>query len=151
MPPSALRLWPRLTIKARIMPRGCGWRKLRVTHSRRYCRFLLGQSVMWDSLSLEKNSWKGALFRSLTLLKCLFSRDSSEVGQRRTRKEGNEYKMMPNRRNMYAVQNNSGILWLFTCLGYVLQMVSTIFISFKLLSVDSYVTFHFTMTYSNRT
>lgn len=34
--------------------------------------------------------------------------DSSEVGQRRTRKEGNEYKMMPNRRNMYAVQNNSG-------------------------------------------
>ncbi|KAB0362511.1 hypothetical protein FD755_014047 [Muntiacus reevesi] len=33
--------------------------------------------------------------------------DSSEVGQRRTRKDGNEYKMMPNRRNMYAVQNNS--------------------------------------------
>ncbi|XP_013837674.2 zinc finger matrin-type protein 3 isoform X1 [Phacochoerus africanus] len=33
--------------------------------------------------------------------------ESSEVGQRRTRKEGNEYKMMPNRRNMYAVQNNS--------------------------------------------
>lgn len=32
---------------------------------------------------------------------------------------------------MYAVQNNSGILWLFTCLGYVLQMVSIIFISFN--------------------
>ncbi|KAF3827321.1 hypothetical protein GH733_002807 [Mirounga leonina] len=34
--------------------------------------------------------------------------ESSEAGQRRTRKEGNEYKMMPNRRNMYTVQNNSG-------------------------------------------
>ncbi|XP_021110130.1 zinc finger matrin-type protein 3 isoform X2 [Heterocephalus glaber] len=34
--------------------------------------------------------------------------DSSEVGQRRARKEGNEFKMMPNRRNMYTVQNNSG-------------------------------------------
>lgn len=34
--------------------------------------------------------------------------ESSESGQRRTRKEGNEYKMMPNRRNMYTVQNNSG-------------------------------------------
>ena len=34
---------------------------------------------------------------------------------------------------MYAVQNNSGILWLFTCLGYVLQMVSTIFISFMVI------------------
>uniref|UniRef100_A0A667GS89 Zinc finger matrin-type protein 3 n=1 Tax=Lynx canadensis TaxID=61383 RepID=A0A667GS89_LYNCA len=33
--------------------------------------------------------------------------ESSEAGQRRTRKEGNEYKMMPNRRNMYTVQNNS--------------------------------------------
>nr|XP_004652384.1 zinc finger matrin-type protein 3 isoform X2 [Jaculus jaculus] len=33
--------------------------------------------------------------------------DSSEVGQRRTRREGNEFKMM-HRRNMYAVQNNSG-------------------------------------------
>ena len=31
--------------------------------------------------------------------------DSSEVGQRRTRKEGNEYKMMPNRRNMYLKKN----------------------------------------------
>lgn len=34
--------------------------------------------------------------------------ESSEAGQRRARKEGNEYKMMPNRRNMYTVQNNSG-------------------------------------------
>ncbi|XP_066096798.1 zinc finger matrin-type protein 3 [Saccopteryx bilineata] len=34
--------------------------------------------------------------------------ESSEAGQRRTRKEGNEYKMMSNRRNMYTVQNNSG-------------------------------------------
>lgn len=34
--------------------------------------------------------------------------ESSEAGQRRTRKEGSEYKMMPNRRNMYTVQNNSG-------------------------------------------
>ncbi|KAM9189939.1 zinc finger matrin-type protein 3 [Dugong dugon] len=34
--------------------------------------------------------------------------ESSEVGQRRARKEGNEYKMMSNRRNMYAVQNTSG-------------------------------------------
>ncbi|XP_045439655.1 zinc finger matrin-type protein 3 isoform X3 [Pipistrellus kuhlii] len=33
--------------------------------------------------------------------------ESSEAGQRRARKEGNEYKMMPNRRNMYTVQNNS--------------------------------------------
>lgn len=33
--------------------------------------------------------------------------DSSEVGQRRARKEGNEFKMMPNRRNMYTVHNNS--------------------------------------------
>ncbi|KAF6122766.1 zinc finger matrin-type 3 [Phyllostomus discolor] len=36
--------------------------------------------------------------------------ESSEAGQRRTRKEGNEYKMMPNRRNMYTVQNNSETL-----------------------------------------
>ncbi|XP_017655017.1 zinc finger matrin-type protein 3 isoform X2 [Nannospalax galili] len=34
--------------------------------------------------------------------------DSSEASQRRPRKEGNEFKMMPSRRNMYAVQNNSG-------------------------------------------
>lgn len=34
--------------------------------------------------------------------------ESSEAGQRRARKEGNEYKMMPHRRNMYTVQNNSG-------------------------------------------
>nr|XP_015301030.1 PREDICTED: zinc finger matrin-type protein 3 isoform X3 [Macaca fascicularis] len=33
--------------------------------------------------------------------------ESSELGQRRARKEGNEFKMMPNRRNMYTVQNNS--------------------------------------------
>ncbi|ELV13458.1 Zinc finger matrin-type protein 3 [Tupaia chinensis] len=33
--------------------------------------------------------------------------DSSEVGPRRARKEGNEFKMMPNRRNMYTVQSNS--------------------------------------------
>ena len=31
------------------------------------------------------------------------------------------------------------------------DMRLTIFISFKLLSVDSYVTFHFNVTYSNRT
>lgn len=34
--------------------------------------------------------------------------ESSEAGQRRARKEGNEYKMMPNRRNVYTVQNNTG-------------------------------------------
>lgn len=34
--------------------------------------------------------------------------DASELGKRRTRKEGNEYKMMQNRRNMYTVQNNTG-------------------------------------------
>lgn len=34
--------------------------------------------------------------------------ESSEVGQRRSRKEGHEYKMMPPRRNMYTVQNSSG-------------------------------------------
>ncbi|XP_030787726.1 zinc finger matrin-type protein 3 isoform X3 [Rhinopithecus roxellana] len=33
--------------------------------------------------------------------------ESTELGQRRARKEGNEFKMMPNRRNMYTVQNNS--------------------------------------------
>lgn len=54
MPPSAPRLWPRLTIKGRIMPRGCGWLKLRVTRSRRYCHFLWGQGVMWDRLSLKR-------------------------------------------------------------------------------------------------
>ncbi|NXN64013.1 ZMAT3 protein, partial [Himantopus himantopus] len=34
--------------------------------------------------------------------------DTSELGKRRARKEGNEYKMMQNRRNMYTVQNNTG-------------------------------------------
>lgn len=34
--------------------------------------------------------------------------ESSEVGQRRSRKEGHDYKMMPTRRNVYTVQNNSG-------------------------------------------
>uniref|UniRef100_A0A8B9M8N0 Zinc finger matrin-type 3 n=1 Tax=Accipiter nisus TaxID=211598 RepID=A0A8B9M8N0_9AVES len=34
--------------------------------------------------------------------------DASELGKRRARKEGNEYKMMQNRRNMYTVQNNTG-------------------------------------------
>lgn len=67
MPPSVPQLWLRLTIKGRIMPRGCGWRKLRVTHSRRYCHFLWGHSVMWDWLSLKKKSRKGFLFRRLTL------------------------------------------------------------------------------------
>ncbi|XP_040859032.1 zinc finger matrin-type protein 3 isoform X1 [Ochotona curzoniae] len=33
--------------------------------------------------------------------------ESPEVGQRRNRKEGNDFKMMPNRRNMYTVQNSS--------------------------------------------
>ncbi|XP_074260677.1 zinc finger matrin-type protein 3 isoform X3 [Saimiri boliviensis] len=33
--------------------------------------------------------------------------ESSELGQRRARKEGNEFKVMPNRRNTYTVQNNS--------------------------------------------
>lgn len=37
----------------------------------------------------------------------LFS-DSSEAGQRRTRKEGNEFKMTSHRRNVYTVQSNSG-------------------------------------------
>ncbi|KAL8188049.1 UNVERIFIED_CONTAM: Zinc finger matrin-type protein 3 [Gekko kuhli] len=34
--------------------------------------------------------------------------DSSEGSKRRPRKEGNDYKMMQNRRNVYAVQNNTG-------------------------------------------
>ncbi|XP_028930183.1 zinc finger matrin-type protein 3 isoform X2 [Ornithorhynchus anatinus] len=34
--------------------------------------------------------------------------DPSDVGKRRPRKEGNEYKMMQNRRTPYAVQNNAG-------------------------------------------
>ncbi|OXB82480.1 UNVERIFIED_CONTAM: hypothetical protein H355_000738 [Colinus virginianus] len=34
--------------------------------------------------------------------------DASELGKRRTRKEGNEYKMMQNRRNTYTVQNSTG-------------------------------------------
>lgn len=118
MPPLVLQLWLRLTIKGRITPRDCGWRKLRVTHSCRYCRFLWGQSVVWDWVSAERKSWNGSLFRSLTLLKFLFSRESSEAGQRRARKEGNEYKMMPNRRNMYTVQNNTGIQYISTYLGY---------------------------------
>ncbi|XP_034355811.1 zinc finger matrin-type protein 3 isoform X1 [Arvicanthis niloticus] len=33
--------------------------------------------------------------------------DSIEAGQRRTRKEGNEFKMVATRRNMYTVQSNS--------------------------------------------
>ncbi|XP_062988020.1 zinc finger matrin-type protein 3 isoform X2 [Elgaria multicarinata webbii] len=37
-----------------------------------------------------------------------FSETSDMVGKRRVRKEGNEYKMMQNRRNVYAVQNNTG-------------------------------------------
>ncbi|KAM6443596.1 zinc finger matrin-type protein 3 isoform 1-T3 [Liasis olivaceus] len=37
------------------------------------------------------------------------SLESSEVaGKRKVRKEGNEFKMMQNRRNVYAVQNNTG-------------------------------------------
>ncbi|XP_042313867.1 zinc finger matrin-type protein 3 isoform X1 [Sceloporus undulatus] len=38
-----------------------------------------------------------------------FSELSETVGKRRVRKEGNEYKMMQNRRNVYAAQNNTGI------------------------------------------
>ncbi|XP_067392672.1 zinc finger matrin-type protein 3 [Emydura macquarii macquarii] len=34
--------------------------------------------------------------------------DTSELGKRRARREGNEYKMMQTRRNMYAVQNSTG-------------------------------------------
>uniref|UniRef100_A0A8C8RD35 Zinc finger matrin-type protein 3 n=1 Tax=Pelusios castaneus TaxID=367368 RepID=A0A8C8RD35_9SAUR len=34
--------------------------------------------------------------------------DTSEPGKRRARKEGNEYKMMQTRRNMYAVQTSTG-------------------------------------------
>ncbi|XP_060096892.1 zinc finger matrin-type protein 3 isoform X2 [Heteronotia binoei] len=34
--------------------------------------------------------------------------DSSEGNKRRPRKEGNDYKMMQNRRNVYVVQNNTG-------------------------------------------
>ncbi|XP_005146970.2 zinc finger matrin-type protein 3 isoform X2 [Melopsittacus undulatus] len=34
--------------------------------------------------------------------------DASELSKRRARKEGNEYKMMQNRRNMYTVQNSTG-------------------------------------------
>ncbi|EMP38401.1 Zinc finger matrin-type protein 3 [Chelonia mydas] len=34
--------------------------------------------------------------------------DTSELGKRRARKEGNDYKMMQNRRNVYAVQNSTG-------------------------------------------
>lgn len=34
--------------------------------------------------------------------------DSAEAGQRRTRKEGSEFKMVTTRRNMYTVQSNSG-------------------------------------------
>nr|XP_056706149.1 zinc finger matrin-type protein 3 [Euleptes europaea] len=34
--------------------------------------------------------------------------DSSEGSKRRARKEGNEYKMMQSRRNVHAVQNNTG-------------------------------------------
>ncbi|KAH0624169.1 hypothetical protein JD844_007646 [Phrynosoma platyrhinos] len=37
-----------------------------------------------------------------------FSELSEVVGKRRVRKEGNEYKMMQNRRNVYAIQNNTG-------------------------------------------
>ncbi|KAK2501770.1 hypothetical protein MC885_003148 [Smutsia gigantea] len=61
--------------------------------------------------------------------------ESSEAGQRRTRKEGNEYKMMPNRRNTYTVQNNSGTLWISTYFGYILQMGSFIFISFNVIAL----------------
>ncbi|XP_066477650.1 zinc finger matrin-type protein 3 [Tiliqua scincoides] len=35
--------------------------------------------------------------------------DSSETGKRRARKEGNEYKMMQNRRNVYPAQNNTDV------------------------------------------
>lgn len=35
-------------------------------------------------------------------------RESSEGSKRRPRKEGSDYKMMQNRRNVYAVQNNTG-------------------------------------------
>ncbi|XP_048718956.1 zinc finger matrin-type protein 3 isoform X2 [Caretta caretta] len=34
--------------------------------------------------------------------------DTSELGKRRARKEGNDYKMMQNRRNVYAVPNSTG-------------------------------------------
>lgn len=63
-PPSVLRLWPRLTTAGRTTPRGSGWRRLRVTRSRRYCRFLWGQCCV--RLSLEKKNRKGSLLRSLT-------------------------------------------------------------------------------------
>lgn len=122
MPPSAPRLWRRPTIRARITPRGCDSQKRRVTHSRRYCHFLWGQSVMWNCV-VRKRVEKDVCLEVSFFLHLFSSRESPEVGQRRNRKEGNDFKMMPNRRNMYTVQNSSGILCISTHLAYLLHLV----------------------------
>lgn len=70
MPPSAPLPWHRRTTRGRTMPRDSVWPKLRVTHSRRYCHCLWGQTVMWERL-WQRRSWKGALFDWLTHFKFL--------------------------------------------------------------------------------
>lgn len=53
---------------------------------------------------------KGSLVQLAHSFQIPFTRDSAEAGQRRTRKEGSEFKMVATRRNMYTVQSNSGSL-----------------------------------------
>lgn len=105
MPHLVLQLWHRLTTRGKIMPNGCVLQKHRITHSRRYCST---SRSGWKHVAVSlavffvRKLWIAAVCISLIF------RDASELGKRRTRKEGNEYKMMQNRRNMYTVQNNTG-------------------------------------------
>ncbi|XP_039211356.1 zinc finger matrin-type protein 3 isoform X3 [Crotalus tigris] len=47
-----------------------------------------------------------------------FLESSEMAGKRKARKEGNEFKMMQNRRNVYAVQNNTGMVKIGKSLWY---------------------------------
>lgn len=59
---------------------------------------------------MAEEKLKGSLVRLAHSFQIPFTRDSAEAGQRRTRKEGSEFKMVATRRNMNPVQSNSGSL-----------------------------------------
>ncbi|XP_036610445.1 zinc finger matrin-type protein 3 isoform X2 [Trichosurus vulpecula] len=84
-----------------------GSRVIRATEND-YCKLC---DASFSSLAVAQAHYKGKNHaRRMRLVEAQnnLSLDSSEVSQRRTRKEGNEYKMMQNRRNAYALQNNTG-------------------------------------------
>ncbi|KAM9038035.1 zinc finger matrin-type protein 3 isoform X1 [Sarcophilus harrisii] len=84
-----------------------GSRVIRATEND-YCKLC---DASFSSLAVAQAHYKGKNHAKKTRLveaQNNLSLDSSDVSQRRARKEGNEYKMMQNRRNAHALQNNTG-------------------------------------------